>query len=395
MSSILRPLQPLAHRADDRLHIDPHRRGGQPAPDPVHHMRGRWSRRGHRAAIVSSHMRNAGPDPAYVRRVGTSIVIYANGGVSRITAGWRLTERLARLFRAERFDIIHVHGGLAPTFGLLAPRAAVRAGIPVVATFHSWFDGSLAMRLVRRPLQRLLDRHAAAIAVSPAAVEAHARYVTADWQIIPNGVDTEYFNPAGRAAPALPPPGPTLLFFHRLEPRNHLSTLLGAMPAILAQLPGARLIVAGDGPWRPLYEREARPLGASVAFLGRIEDRAERYRAADLYLCPTMRGSFGITLLEAMACGTPMVLADNPGFRSVIGDSDVAEIVPHDDAAAWANTVVRLIEDPGRRQAMSTAGLARVQRFSWARVTDEVLEVYLRVLRGGRSAHHPVSTATV
>jgi phosphatidylinositol alpha-mannosyltransferase len=339
-------------------------------------------------------MRNAGPDPAFVRRVGTSIVIYANGGVSRITAGWRLTEQLEHLFRTERFDVIHVHGGLAPTFGMVAPRAARRAGIPVVATFHSYFDGSFAFRMLQRPLQRLLDEHAATIAVSPAAVEAHARYVTANWQIIPNGVDTEYFHPRGRAVPAVPPPGPSLLYFHRLEPRNHLATLLRAMPAILARLPEARLIVAGDGPWRPLYQRMARPLGSHVQFLGRIEDRPERYRAADLYLCPTMRGSFGITLLEAMACGAPMVLADNPGFRSVLGDSDVAAMLPHEDHAAWAETVIRLIQDPARRRAMTAAGLARVQRFAWPRVTDEILEVYRGVLRKGRAPHH-ASTAIV
>ena len=367
-------------------------RGG--VPEHVHHLARELNRRGHSATIVTSHMRNEGPDPAYVRRVGTSLVIYANGGVSRITAGWRLTERLARLFRAERFDLIHVHGGLAPTFGILAPRAARRAGLPVVATFHSYFDDSLGFRLLRRPLQRLLDQHAAVIAVSAAAVAAHSRYVTADWLIIPNGVDTEYFHPRGRAAPAVPPPGPTLLYFHRLEPRNHLTTLLRAMPRILARLPETRLIVAGDGPWRPLYERMARPLGSSVAFLGRIEDRAERYRAADLYLCPTMRGSFGITLLEAMACGAPMVLADNPGFRSVIGDSDVAAMLPHEDDAAWAEAVTALIRDPARRQAMTDAGLARVQRFAWPRVTDEIVEVYQRVLRK-RRAPHQVSTAIV
>ena len=343
-------------------------RGG--VPEHVHHLARELNRRGHSATIVTSHMRNEGPDPEYVRRVGTSLVIYANGGVSRITAGWRLTQRLAHLFRAERFDLIHVHGGLAPTFGMLAPRAAQRAGLPVVATFHSYFESSLGFLLLRRPLQRLLDQHAAAIAVSPAAVQAHSRYVTADWQIIPNGVDTEYFHP----------PGPTLLYFHRLEPRNHLTTLLRAMPRVLARLPEARLIVAGDGPWRPLYERMAQPLGSSVEFLGRIEDRAERYRAADLYLCPTMRGSFGITLLEAMGCGAPMVLADNPGFRSVIGDSDAAVMLPHEDDAAWAETVIALIRDPARRQAMTAAGLARVQRFAWPRVTDEIVAVYRRVL---------------
>src|SRR3989441_8579742 len=81
-------------------------------------------------------------DADFVRRVGTSRVIYANGGVSRVTTGWRLRRRLEDLFRAWRYDIVHVHGGLAPTLGLAAPFAAWRAGIPVVATFHSWFARS-------------------------------------------------------------------------------------------------------------------------------------------------------------------------------------------------------------------------------------------------------------
>ena len=68
-------------------------RGG--VPEHVPHLARELSRCGHSATIVTSHMRNEGPDPEYVRRVGTSLVIYANGGVSRITAGWRLTQRLA------------------------------------------------------------------------------------------------------------------------------------------------------------------------------------------------------------------------------------------------------------------------------------------------------------
>jgi len=83
-------------------------------------------------------------------------VIYANGGVARITVGWRITR--GSRFRI-RFDVIHVHGGLAPTLGWLAPIAAMRAGIPVVATS---IPGSplVGYRLLRRPLQRMLDRHA-------------------------------------------------------------------------------------------------------------------------------------------------------------------------------------------------------------------------------------------
>src|SRR5256886_12313362 len=109
-----------------------------------------------------------------------------------------LRRQLEALFGERRYDIVHVHGGLAPTFGLAAPIAAWRVGIPVVATFHSWFARSLACRVFRRPLQRILDRHAATIAVSEPVVDANSRYFRADWEIIPNGVDLEFFRPNGR-----------------------------------------------------------------------------------------------------------------------------------------------------------------------------------------------------
>src|SRR6266705_2894163 len=102
------------------------------------------------------------------------------------------------LFRAGRYDLVHVQGGLVPTFGLLAPLAAWRVGIPVVATFHSWFPRSAGYRLLRRLWQPQLDRHAALIAVSQPVVDAMSRYFHARWEVIPNGVDVQFFQPNGR-----------------------------------------------------------------------------------------------------------------------------------------------------------------------------------------------------
>jgi phosphatidylinositol alpha-mannosyltransferase len=327
------------------------------------------------------------PDADFVRRVGTSRVIYSNGGVSRVTTGWRLRRRLEEVFRAGRYDIVHVHGGLAPTLGLAAPFAAWRAGIPVVATFHSWFARSIGCRVFRRPLQRILDRHAATIAVSQPVVDANARYFRADWDIIPNGVDTTFFRPNGhRPADALTG-NPRLLFLGRIEPRNGLGTLLDAMPRILARYPGAVLTVAGDGPWRRYYARRARggELGTSVRFVGQVfDDRPAYYGSADLYLCPTTIASFGVTLLEAMACGAPMIVSDNLGFRSVIDGGDEAVVIPKDDPMTWADTIIALLGDPERRAAMGRAGVAKAARFAWPRVARQELAVYERVL--GRSA---------
>jgi phosphatidylinositol alpha-mannosyltransferase len=351
-------------------------------PEHVHNLALELNRRGHAATVVTSHMRGARADAPFVHRVGTSVVIYANGGVSRITVGWRLVGRLTQLFRDGRFDVVHVHGGLAPTFGLAAPLAARRAGIPVVATFHSWFPRSAGYRVLRRPLQRLLDRHAARIAVSEPVVEAMSRYFRGSWEIIPNGIDLTHFRPSGRGPADSPARGPRLLFLARLEPRNGLSTVLDAMPRILRRFPDARLAVAGDGPWRGHYERRARYLGDRVHFLGRVfGDRPSHYGAADLYLCPTTRASFGVTLLEAMACGTPLVVADNVGFRAVVRDGVEAVIVSDGDPGTWADTTIALLENPPRREAMSRCGLVTASRYAWPRIADQTLAVYQRVAR--------------
>jgi phosphatidylinositol alpha-mannosyltransferase len=353
----------------------------------VHNLALQLQRHGHRPVVVTANMatpargvdlHEAGGDPPFVRRIGTSRTIYSAGSFARVTTGMALRRDLRELFRRERIDLVHVHGGLNPTLGLVAPEAAGDLGLPVVATFHSWFAGSALCRVFRRPLQRRLDRHDAVIAVSEPVVSAHARYFYANWEIIPNGVDTDFFR--AEARPAGPRGGPELLFLGRLDPRNGLDTVLAAMARVLEQRPGARLTVAGDGPLRPAYERLARPLGQSVRFVGRVNgNRPEHYAHADLYLCPTTKASFGITLLEAMACGTPMVVSDITGFRELIGDGREGVLVPKDRPVAWAATIPDLLADRSRLERMGAAGRSKAEEYAWPRIAEQVMRVYQRV----------------
>jgi phosphatidylinositol alpha-mannosyltransferase len=348
----------------------------------VHHLGRELRRRGHEATVITSHMRGEGDDPPYVRRVGTSRVIYANGAFARITTGWRLGHRLERVLREIGADLVHVQDGLAPVLGPTAAGAAHRIGIPAVATFHSWFPRSVAAHVFRRPLQRRLDRLAATIAVSQPVVEALSRYFHASWEVIPNGVDAGMFHPNGRQPTDYRARGPRLLFLGRLDPRNGLDTVLRAMPQILARFPDTRLTVAGDGPLRAWYERNARPLGPAVQFVGRVNgERPEYYGTADLYLCPTTKASFGITLLEAMACATPLVVSDITGFRELVAGGAEARLVPMDDPTAWARAVTELMGDPERRAAMGQAGRAKAATYAWPVIAERLLEVYRRVLR--------------
>ncbi|HUL50329.1 MAG TPA: glycosyltransferase family 4 protein [Gemmatimonadales bacterium] len=350
----------------------------------VHHLALELGRMGHAVAVIGSHMAGDNEQdrtrPYAVHRVGRSVMIYANGGISRVTFGLRLRSDLEAVLRAGHFDIVHLHGPLAFSFGFVTPVAAVRTGIPLVGTFHSWFPRSLGYRLLQRECQRRLDMHRAVIAVSEPVAVAHARYFRADWQIIPNGVNTTWYHPNGRDGRRdLRASGPRLLYLHRLEPRNNLGTLIAAMPRILAAYPNAQLVVAGDGPWRSYYERQARRFGDRIRFLGTVADPAECYRAADLYLCPTMRAGFGITLLEAMACGTPVVVADNPGFRYVLDGGRAGMRLPHDDPNAWGDAVVQLLGDPARREAMGKAGVEKAADYAWPVVAQKIVQVYERV----------------
>ena len=354
----------------------------------VHNLAKRLLSLGHHAIIITSLMASGGDgaeadmpgaDGPAVRRVGTSRVIYSAGSFARVTTGLGLRRQIRLHLEQEQIDIVHVHGGLAPVLGLTAPSAAAELGLPVVATFHSWFRRSALCRIFRRPLQRRLDQHAAAIAVSQPVVDAHARYFDADWDIIPNGVDTEFFRPS--PPPASDRRGPELLFLGRLDPRNGLDTILTAMPMVLARYPDTRLMVAGDGPLRPLYERMAAPLGRHVTFLGRVNgDRPSHFSRADLYVCPTTKASFGVTLLEAMACGIPIAASDITGFRELVNGGEEAVLVPLGQPAEWAETVVDLLGDQERRRRMGRAGLAKAAGYSWPLVTERILQVYRQAL---------------
>jgi phosphatidyl-myo-inositol alpha-mannosyltransferase len=140
--------------------------------------------------------------------------------------------------------------------------------------------------------------------------------------------------------------------------------------------------VAGDGPWKRFYQWRARGLGDRVRFVGRVlGERPEHYASSDLYLCPTRIASFGVTLLEAMACGTPLVVAENAGFRWLVGAGAEAVLLPHNRPATWAETAIALLGDPARRHSMSRAGLAKAARFAWPIVARQELAVYERVAR--------------
>src|SRR6185436_3302620 len=274
-------------------------------------------------------------------------------------------------------DIIHVHSPLTPTLPLLAIE---EAEVPVVGTFHTYFDRSLNYRAFRKFFQRRLDMLSAAIAVSQSTIVALERYFDAEWKIIPNGIDTELFTPDVPRPSAIRGDVPAILFLGRFDPRNGLSTLIDAFKRVKGRGRRAQLVVVGDGPLRRHYYRAAGD-DPDITFVGAVLDgRPSYYAHSALYACPTTKASFGITLLESMACQTPILCSDILGFRDVVMHGREALMVPRDDSDALANGLVRLLDDEGLRHRLGVTGRQRALDYDWTHVTAQILDVYADVL---------------
>jgi glycosyltransferase involved in cell wall biosynthesis len=196
--------------------------------------------------------------------------------------------------------------------------------------------------------------------------------------------------PAWLAANGLPER--YLLFVGNREPRKNLPTLLAAYRELLAgRVPGAGggsggpvppLVLVGPAGWGEALDLAGLPAEA-VRTPGYLpeEDLARVVAGAAALVFPSWYEGFGLPALEALACGTPVVATDLPALREVLGDQ--AELVPPGDAAALADALARVLDDPGGEPAR-TARRARAAAFTWAACARATLSAYHRALEAAR-----------
>jgi phosphatidylinositol alpha-mannosyltransferase len=320
------------------------------------------------------------PLPPYVVSAGRAVPVPYNGSVARLNFGFLSAARVRRWLHDGAFDVIHIHEPASPSLGLLACWAAQG---PIVATFHTSNPRSRAMIAAYPILQPALEKIRARIAVSEYARRTLVEHLGGDAVVIPNGVDVDFF---ARAEPKKEWQGETIGFIGRIdEPRKGLPVLMRALPKILAERPGTRLLVAGRGDEEEAVESLPADMRDRVEFLGMVsdEDKARLLRSVDLYVAPNTGGeSFGIILVEAMSAGAPVLASDLDAFAQVLDQGAAGELFTNEDADALATAAVRLLGDPARRGALRARGSAHVRRFDWSVVGGDILSVYETVTDG-------------
>ena len=295
---------------------------------------------------------------------------------------------------AERSADTVIHGHYCvPTLTPLATRR------PFVYTFHAplWRELVVESSGDRQRLEKLLSRGVRTaereIVKRASRVIVHGRYTralveeldpgaAADAVVIPGGIDAKRF-PEHAANGHRREPGSLRLFTaRRMTPRTGLAELIEAIPTVAQAFPGVQLDVAGDGGLRPQLEARVRELGldGSVRLLGRVSDEAlaAGYRDADLAVMPTQHlEGFGLTTVEALASGTPVVGTPVGANPDILEPLDPALVSSDPSPRGIADAIVRVASDAERLARIRARARASVlPALEWSVLVRRYVEVY-------------------
>lgn len=298
---------------------------------------------------------------------------------------------LARLARRLKPDLVHAH--YATGYGTLARLGLVGVRTPRVLSvwgsdvYEAPGLGRLWRRLVRDNL-----RWADVVASTSHAMARTVESLTPvrRLEVIGFGIDTDLFRPAldpGRDAGA----GVTIGTVKSLAPVYGIDTLLDAFALVRKAAPvPVRLVLFGDGPDRDTLTDRAERLGIAdaVEFRGRIPHHEVPAALAgfDVYAALSRAESFGVAILEASACGLPVVVSDADGPAEVTLDGRTGLVVPREDAEAAATALLTLVADEPLRRRLGAAGREHVvEHYSWAGSVADLEALYADLVSPRRS----------
>ncbi|MBB6629255.1 glycosyltransferase family 1 protein [Nocardioides sp. KIGAM211] len=285
-----------------------------------------------------------------------------------------------------RPDVVHLASPVA--LGAVGLRAARRLGIPTVAVFQTDIAGFArhygvhADLLTSRWVGRIHRRSDRTLAPSRASYDQLRAMGVRDVHLWRRGVSLDLFSPARRdesLRASWARPGETLVgYVGRVAPEKQVRRL-----AEVAAVPGARLVVVGDGPERAWLERHV-PEARFTGMLGG-EELARAFASLDVFVHPGEAETFCQTVQEAQASGVPVVAPAAGGPLDLVDHGRTGLLYAPRERGALAAAVGSLVDDPGLRDRLATAGCRAVASRTWAHVVGELVERHYRPVTSSRS----------
>lgn len=347
----------------------------------LHEVFGRLARRGHAVTLLVSGWPGAPP-----REAVDDMDVHRVGG--RYTFSVAAPRYYRRALRSRAYDVVVEDLNKVPLF---TPYWIRRRLVLLVhhlfgrtAFEEAAFPLALATALLERPLGRVY-RDVPVEAVSRSTAEDLARRGLARdrIEVIPNGVDVEFYRPD----PDVPRfEAPTLLYLGRLKRYKRVDLLIRAVARLRERGLGVRAVIAGRGDQESALRDLVARLGleAAIEMPGYVTDEEKRrlFRKAWVHVLTSPKEGWGITNLEAAACGTPTVASDSPGLRDSVDDGVTGFLVPHGDVAALADRLERLVRDRDLRARFGRQARTFAERFTWEAAADRTEAHLRRVVEG-------------
>jgi glycosyltransferase involved in cell wall biosynthesis len=242
-----------------------------------------------------------------------------------------------------------------------------------------------AMVVASERLIPLLYRRGPVVAVSPSTRDDLIRRGVPAGHIvvIPNGLDHSRYVPGARPVTA-----PNLLVLGRIEPYKRVDLVLRAMRQLIPRVPGIRLVVVGSGQGLNALRRLASDLDLTehITFTGFVDEATKvRYiQQAAVAVNTSEKEGWGLTILEANACGVPAVASDVPGLRDAVVPGETGLLVPHGDVDRLVEALTRLLTSDTERQRLANGARSWSLQFSWDRSTRDLLELIEAACEGSR-----------
>lgn len=291
--------------------------------------------------------------------------------------------RLVNNIRKEKFDVIHTH--TPGSIGLMGIGAARLFGVRSVHTYHTdleqythYFPAPEVITKfgVKRFVSIFMNRHDAGIAPSTAVQKFLLDYgVTVPVAVLPSGVSLKNFENLKSHHESYP----YIITFGRIGSEKNLKFLIDAFTRLASQFPDLHFLIVGDGPYREELEQIVKSSGLEtrIHLLGMIrhEELFPIVKNALVFLSASTTETQGLTTLEAMACGVPVVAVQGPGVEDTLAGDQGGYLVP-ENLEKFCEKVSILINETKVREAKSKEALKRAGDFSIESCTDRLLGIY-------------------
>lgn len=337
-----------------------------------------FKRRGIYCKIIAPRRKKTEDYGKDVILLGTSFPLPFSGASSDFSINFN-PFLIEEILKKEQFDVLHFHNfGFPSSWQILERSKALN-----ILTFHANIKGSKLLKnfpiitdLLKRVAKWKID---GIIGVAPLNIKVFKDYHSPKI-VIPNGVDIDEFNPKALKIRKFIDDRINLLFVGRFEKRKGLIYLLKAYRTLERKFSNLRLIIVGEGELKNECEQYIKDSNLKeVYFVGKKIEKelVSYYNTCDIFVSPAIFGeSFGLVLLEAMACKKPVVAFANQGYKEFLQDKKGSFLAKNRDYKDLAKKIEILVKNEGLRKKMAELALAEAREYSWQNIADRVLNFY-------------------